>query len=331
MYFNSTYFSEEKTQGPYGWYARWYETFSPAGANVVIEVAFLLNPPNKSWEAAVENFWNHEALLVPQNGDKAPAPIVIDFQLVKLEDSPQQIVFVHPGFGRASMNNWYQGMDDIVAVHEAGHMLGAKDTYREEGVFEPDVLESGTIMSDLTPVLKLYYFDTIERSVELNSGETFNVVAPTKLSEGADTYNGTSGLDGVFAFAGNDTLYGNDGHDYLNGGIGNDTLEGGRGNDALVGEAGADQFHFDWPKIKAALSGKKIAKKFFKVNGKDTVVDFDGAEGDTLVFEGGGSPIGRGIAKKIKYDGETDVLKVKGKVIVDLPDSNFDKGDILFV
>jgi Ca2+-binding RTX toxin-like protein len=69
--------------------------------------------------------------------------------------------------------------------------------------------------------------------------------------EGADTINGLGGndvlcgggdSDAVNGGAGNDILDGEEGSDTLNGGLDNDILRGGRGNDALTGGAGADSF-----------------------------------------------------------------------------------------
>jgi Ca2+-binding RTX toxin-like protein len=69
------------------------------------------------------------------------------------------------------------------------------------------------------------------------------------LTENADSYQGTSRDETIFALAGNDVVgggYGNDvifggaGDDRLSGGVGSDTLYGDEGNDTLDGGYGAD-------------------------------------------------------------------------------------------
>lgn len=102
----------------------------------------------------------------------------------------------------------------------------------------------------------------------------------------AIAYNVT--IENAIGGAGNDSLTGNDannvlrgegGNDALNGGLGNDTLIGGTGNDNLVGGAGADTFVFYSPS-----------------EGIDTILNFDGAEGDTIQISadgfGGGLSVG---------------------------------------
>jgi Ca2+-binding RTX toxin-like protein len=63
---------------------------------------------------------------------------------------------------------------------------------------------------------------------------------------------------------GNDTLAGTVANDVIFAGVGNDTLDGGGGTDRLSGGAGADTFTLR------------------NLNGTTTIIDFDGAEGDSL-------------------------------------------------
>jgi len=64
----------------------------------------------------------------------------------------------------------------------------------------------------------------------------------------------------------NDSLHGLASNDTINGGKGNDLLWGHGGDDTLIGGAGADAF--------VMSSG----------GGEDTIVDFNPAEGDVVVF-----------------------------------------------
>ena len=88
--------------------------------------------------------------------------------------------------------------------------------------------------------------------------------------------HGDAGSDRLYGGFANDTLYGGDdadvlygefGFDNLDGGAGNDKLEGGYNNDVLTGGTGADQFYI------------------FKYTGRDTVTDFNEAEGDKINVE----------------------------------------------
>ena len=82
---------------------------------------------------------------------------------------------------------------------------------------------------------------------------------------GADELYGDAGNDDLQGDAGNDDLYGGSGNDIIAGGDDVDIIYGGFGADALTGGAGADTFVF------SSLSDRK-----------DTIADFDDAEGDTI-------------------------------------------------
>lgn len=84
--------------------------------------------------------------------------------------------------------------------------------------------------------------------------------------EGNDLLRTGGGNDRLFGDLGNDRLLGGQGQDTLSGGQGNDRLWGDQANDMLTGDAGADRFFFN-PGM-----------------GRDTITDFDLAEGDRLVL-----------------------------------------------
>jgi len=60
------------------------------------------------------------------------------------------------------------------------------------------------------------------------------------LTENADTYQGTSSDETIFALAGNDAVDGGYGNDVVFGGAGDDKLSGGAGSDTLYGDEGND-------------------------------------------------------------------------------------------
>jgi Ca2+-binding RTX toxin-like protein len=91
---------------------------------------------------------------------------------------------------------------------------------------------------------------------------------------GNDSLSGGSGSDVLLGGAGMDTLFGDEGNDNLIGGADADTLDGGIGSDVLNGGAGADM-----------LTGGADGDSFVFGPGGDTVLDFDGSNGDKIVFD----------------------------------------------
>ncbi|MEO1375124.1 MAG: Ig-like domain-containing protein [Cyanobacteria bacterium J06635_10] len=92
--------------------------------------------------------------------------------------------------------------------------------------------------------------------------------------EGKDIIVGGEGNDFLDGGKGNDQLYGGIGNDGLLGGEGKDILVGGEGNDFLNGAAGAD-----------TLTGGTGADIFYldgNSSTKDTITDFNSAEGDRI-------------------------------------------------
>jgi serralysin len=82
--------------------------------------------------------------------------------------------------------------------------------------------------------------------------------------DGNDTVFAAVADDQIFGEAGDDFIWAGTGNDLAYGGTGNDTIAAGTGNDTLYGNAGADVF------------------LFYGNNGQDTIMDFNGADGDRL-------------------------------------------------
>lgn len=105
----------------------------------------------------------------------------------------------------------------------------------------------------------------------VSAGNSF--VLPLSFENLTLTGSGNFGGDGN---ARNNTVTGNGGANLLRGMTGNDTLVGGDGADTLVGGLGLDR-----------LTGGAGADRFkfaTRGDGKDTITDFNAAQGDKLVF-----------------------------------------------
>jgi Ca2+-binding RTX toxin-like protein len=94
------------------------------------------------------------------------------------------------------------------------------------------------------------------------------------LLAGADTVNGSSGNDRLFALAGNDTINGGGGHDLIYGGVGNDILDGGEGNDTLTYEDSTTAVMVNLFTITAQNTGLG--------GGTDTITGFENVTGSAF-------------------------------------------------
>jgi hypothetical protein len=100
--------------------------------------------------------------------------------------------------------------------------------------------------------------------------------APLALAQAATfdspiKLRGTGQAEVLTGRGGDDALSGMGGADTLRGGGGSDTLNGGMGGDQLWGGSGADQFVF-----------QTVGESRVQVAGRDTIADFNAAEGDRL-------------------------------------------------
>jgi len=149
-----------------------------------------------------------------------------------------------------------------------------------------------------------------------------------ELLKGNDIFNGSAGVDEVYAkagndkiygFAGNDYLYGEAGNDYIDGGDGDDFISGGVGNNTLVGGKGSDIFEITMAK------GTTTINDFAKGSDK---IEFYGFEGSKFLKVNKFSGVaGEFIAKTAKsvttvsFDGNGDkkadvVFKLAGSISV---------------
>jgi len=132
--------------------------------------------------------------------------------------------------------------------------------------------------------------------------------APILGTNGANSINGTSGNDLIFALGGTDIVNGGGGNDCIVGGTGSDTLRGGNGKDVLLGEDGADSLdggnHEDQlygGDGTDSLGGGNESDMLFGQNGNDSL---DGGNGNDTLRGGDGNDSMRGANGMDSLDGE---------------------------
>jgi len=110
-------------------------------------------------------------------------------------------------------------------------------------------------------------------SLELLSVSDPSLVATINLmgNDYSQKIVGGAGSNHLEGSGGKDVLEGRMGTDDLDGGAGRDLLAGGGGADTLTGGAEADTFVF-----------KSLADSTMKASGRDTVMDFNSADGDAI-------------------------------------------------
>ncbi|UWQ19693.1 hypothetical protein K3551_18315 (plasmid) [Jannaschia sp. M317] len=106
--------------------------------------------------------------------------------------------------------------------------------------------------------------------------------------EGNDTIDGGYGNDALRGDAGDDSIAGGFGADTVIGGVGNDTLTGSAFGDVIFGGDGMDFINGGFGSDR--VNGGVDADAFFHLgiadHGSDWIQDYNGAEGDVLVYGG---------------------------------------------
>lgn len=159
---------------------------------------------------------------------------------------------------------------------------------------------------------------------------------------GNDLLQGNAGSDSVAGGEGQDTLHGgqrddiahgNQGQDMMFGDLGRDTLLGGQGDDRLWGGADADWLSGDFGDDVLTGGAGADGFNFAGGQGRDTVTDFRGAEGDRLIFARGDVADFNALLARATGSGEDVVIALSDQVIVlaDVQLNALTASDFLFV
>lgn len=102
-------------------------------------------------EVAIEGAWNHKRRLKGAGHD---IQMTFDVQFVEAGGNPCHIVYVLPGEGRSSTEEWYLGDWDLsYTAHEFGHYMGLDDEYKDrECPKRPKAADENIMAGDTTPM-----------------------------------------------------------------------------------------------------------------------------------------------------------------------------------
>lgn len=153
-----------------------------------------------------------------------------------------------------------------------GYDFGTKEglSYFHVQQSEPTATNGGTGCNDL-----LFGDTSLGIPQTFNGNDGNDLIFADALSTGSpgNWTAATQGLANILNGGnGNDLLVAGGGNDILTGGAGNDVLIGGFGQDQLTGGAGADKFVFNASK---------------SASDKDTITDFNAADGDQILLDTG--------------------------------------------
>ena len=148
-----------------------------------------------------------------------------------------------------------------------------------------DGLDDGTIVMD---TFTFAASDGTTQFVEVTINATNNVVTLTNF---ADSFTGSAGIDIVDGLDGADVILGGAGDDVLMGGAGNDQLTGGLGADVLDGGAGIDRVLYNFSSTGLTINAINTALNTGEASG-DTYIsieNFFGSNFDDTLTSGNGN------------------------------------------
>lgn len=147
------------------------------GTRVHLEGASVDPTMRDRWEIAVEKLWDGYTLVSPARSYK----LVFDLSFVSALEDPHYVVQLRQDHGQTTMLRWHLQTDwgpdylDNLIAHEFGHMIGAFDEYAGGALLGGET-RSGTLMADLTPVLRESYISGIDFQAELLARTEFTPV-----------------------------------------------------------------------------------------------------------------------------------------------------------
>lgn len=200
---------------------------------------------------------------------------------------------------------------DAKAGHDTvRYLIGDANTLEGGAGLDRLIAYSGNTGSSVYFIYDSYEGDVDDGQLSLITGfEAFDVIGGEQndiisTGGGNDALYGNGGDDTLAGKVGQDRIYGGGGNDDINGGADSDILGGGSGNDTMIGSSGRDQLtggtgadqlfggvEADWLNGGwgfDTLTGGGGADVFYHLgvagHGSDSVMDYNAAEGDVLVY-----------------------------------------------
>ena len=320
---------ENRADGGYAWDVCY--DLSCVGNTVEVDLRVRLTGEDPgtyaaTWQNGVDSAWNQKVFF--SDGERL-YEVKLDFAFV--ESGEHYVVNVHSGTRSFDMLNWDKtyggGLDDEVAAHEVGHMLGNFDEYAG-GATHDGYTRTGTLMSDLTVTGFQDYFGSIEHYAELYGEMSLSTVLARVGSAGSEALDGTSGMDGFYGLGGNDTIDGLAGNDYIDAGAGadvlrggdgayddillgaegNDTLDGGAGDDLMTGGAGIDTASYQFTATGVTVNLSVTTAQNTGGHGIDTLAGIEHVTGSAYADR----LTGNAANNVLKGLGRNDVLSGRG-------------------
>jgi Ca2+-binding RTX toxin-like protein len=220
-------------------------------------------------------------------------------QSVDTRELPELALIKNQGDGRGTFSEDFVpftfGNTEITLISEVEGAAG--DFQLGGGNFNFGHVRAFEVRVDgeLTYSLTGFEFEVGDLYADASDNGKLDTLIP-QIFAGNDEMNGSAFGDVLAAFGSDDVLKGNGGDDELDGGANHDELTGGLGADKLTGGADFDSFIF--LSIAESTKGK---------GGRDTILDFNRAEGDKIDLSAIDARVGDG-----KPAGEFKFIKKAG-------------------
>jgi hypothetical protein len=188
--FTAQYTDAGNTFGPFATNFSYIRSFDGASVAKDVQINFVFDAAlgfdvaqqaayRATVEGNIEGIWNNKYVIV-DTAKNSVFPVVVD--VTTTGPRFDQSVAVHPGSGRADVQNWFVGDSASVNAHEFGHMLGLFDEYIGGSVDRypnPTLSDAGLMglgaLSATPEMLPRYYDQYLGYISTLNPDSTFQL------------------------------------------------------------------------------------------------------------------------------------------------------------
>lgn len=188
---SATRVAVKKTDGPYGWMAKYAVRFTADECHLHIKVKLV--PAGKISQAEIQRvkaqtkidflrLFDNQFKLTDRQTQKVFS-LRVNLHFVSSDE--HLAVTLHPGDGRSNLKNWYVAAAGTRCAHELGHQMGLKDEYidarvpnrsdaKAPGVFKDNSIMGGFRSEGMTKArAKLRHGRVIAQDIGAKTGHTF--------------------------------------------------------------------------------------------------------------------------------------------------------------